>query len=126
MISGVSVDRCLHTHNNSNIDIYGLHDHLPREEGSTDQRNTDNEHKTPHLRNYIGNLSCTCVNTLLSIAVCDMLNFDASEASLVPFTLSEEDKYLMALAVVLIVQLDERLVSCLIVNKVLEPLFTNG
>ena len=54
-----------------------------------------------------------------------MLNFDA-EASLDPFTLGEEDKYLIALAVVLIVQLDESLVSCLIVNKVLESLFTNG
>ena len=42
-----------------------------------------------------------------------MLYFDVSEASLDPFTLNEEDKYLdlSILSVMLNVQLDERLVS---------------
>ena len=64
MISGVGVDRiyCLHSHNNSNIDIYVGGLHLPREEGSTDPRNTENEHITLHLRNNTENLSLVSIH----------------------------------------------------------------
>ena len=71
MISGVGVDRYLHSQNNLNIDIYveGLHLRIPREEGCTDPRNTENEHKTPHLRNYTENLSFVSIHRspLLSV-----------------------------------------------------------
>ena len=67
MISGV--DSCLHSHNNSNIDIYVDGLHLPHAEGSIDPRNIENEHKTPHLRNYTENLSFVSIHRspLLSV-----------------------------------------------------------
>ena len=69
MMSGVSVDSDPHRRNDPDIDIYGLH--LPHEEGRLrmDPRNTENEHKIPHLRNYTESLSLVSIrhSPLLSV-----------------------------------------------------------
>ena len=63
MISDIGLDRCQHSHNDRHI--YSLE----YSKDSMDQINTDNEHKIPHLRYYIGSLSLVSMYQTPSLSV---------------------------------------------------------
>ena len=66
MTLGIGVDRCQHSHNGRHIYGLGLSEHG---KDSMDEINTDNEHKIPHLRYYIGSLSLVSMYQTPSLSV---------------------------------------------------------
>ena len=66
MMFGRVVDSTEHSHDDPNM--YGL-DHSEHQKNHSGQRNTDNERKTPHQRNYTESLSLVSVHHSPSLPV---------------------------------------------------------
>ena len=75
MLSGVGADLSQHSHNN--IHIQDVHD-----KDSMDQRNTENEHKTPHLRDYTGSLSFVLIHHSLLLSVTNWILMQQKQVSI--------------------------------------------